>query len=167
MLWRETAYDLDLVLGLRSAAADTRHSLEPQLVAIVSWLRPCLMTSEACLGWDDTLTQSDDMCHVSRVSHVSLVQAHVNWIPGQRHFQETQSGQKLGKTVPKWKKTCRTRVSHVSRVWDHDHWIPGKILTCLHVNNFSVAHLEPELGLKPTKKKRGALKKKLRGSEKN
>ena len=48
----------------------------------------------------------------------------------------------------------------MSCVWDHDHWISGEILTCLHVNNFSVAHLEPELGIKPTKKRRGALKKK-------
>ena len=74
---------------------------------------------------------------------------------------------KVGKNCTKMKKTCRTRDWHVSRVWDHDHWIPGEILTSLHVNYFSVALLEPELGLKPTKKKRGALKKKLRGFQKN
>ena len=55
--------------------------------------------------------------------------------------------------------TCRTRVVHVSRVWDHDDRVPGEILTCLHVRHLSVAHLEPELGFTPTKKKRGALKK--------
>ena len=43
------------------------------------------------------------------------------------------------------KNTYQTRERHVSRVWDHDHWIPGKILTCLHVKPFFVAHLEPEL----------------------
>ena len=55
--------------------------------------------------------------------------------------------------------TCQTRDRHVSRVWDHDHWIPGKILTCLHVNYFPVAHLERELGFKPTKNKEGGPKK--------
>ena len=52
-----------------------------------------------------------------------------------------------------------TRDGHVSRVRDYDHLIPGEILTCLHKRHLSVAHLEPELGFTPTKKKRGALKK--------
>ena len=86
-------------------------------------------------------------------------------------FSVAQSSQKLEKKLYQNEKnvsdTCRTRDRHVSRVWDHDHWIPGKILTCLHVNYFPVAHLERELGFKPTKKKEGGPKKKLRGFEKN
>ena len=114
---------------------------------------------------------------VTRVGHVSRGRDHIHWIPGKiltclhvNNFSVAQKSKKLDMQplLPLGiRKTYATRVGHVSRGRDHVHWIPGEILTCLHVKNFSVAQPEPELGLTPTKKRRGALEKKRRGFEKN